>query len=149
MDKINNDAFPTCGRRTFFKALFQEAMTIQDAFKGKPSYRLSSLGELPDAQLAQIKPSVDVAWEIFVERGYVWGRFKSTDHKVCKLFSTDQENLTVFNMFNGKHSLRQISQRVAERQGWDEAKAFAHTKAIFIHLVNHLVCVPQNCPLDE
>ena len=135
-----------CKRRTFFKVMLQEFVVARGALKGKLGYRLTEIGTLPDEQLAQIKPIVNPACEIFVDAGYVWARFKQAD-KVYRLFSTEQKNLTVFNMFNGRNTLETISQRLAQDPAWEEASAFAHVKTLFVSLVNRLVCLPEN-PLD-
>lgn len=132
-----------CGRRTFFKAMLQEVAVIHDTFKGKYSYRLSDLDSLTDEQLAQIRPVVNPACEIFVAQEYIWAKFKQVD-KTYRLFSTEQKNLSVFNMFNGRNTLEQISTQLAQETGWEQASAFAHTRSLFLSLAQHLVCVPDN-----
>jgi hypothetical protein len=139
----------TCSRRGFWRALLNEALVFSDSLKGTPPFKLSELGSLPDNQLAQIKPIVSPDYRIFVDQGRVRGRGKKTG-VVLKLFPIAKQNLLVFNLFDGKHDLGQIGERVSQEMGWDEAKGFAHTRDLFLSLARRLVCVPQDpIELDE
>lgn len=136
----------TVSRREFLPALLQETLAVVGSFRGRQSFRLAELGSLPDHQLAQIKPIVNPAHEIFVDQGYVCSRDRKTG-ATLKLFPMEKENLAVFNLFNGAHSLGQISQYLSEELDWDEAESFARARDLFLSLVNHLVCVPKD-PLE-
>jgi hypothetical protein len=136
----------TVSRRQFWRALLQEALAIRDAFKGKPGYQLSDLGGLPDHQLAQIRPVVYTECEIVLDQGYVWSKSKGVEAPL-RLFSVEQENLTVFNMFNGRHSLGEIGERLSREMGWDPDRSFAHVRDLFLTLAGYLVCAPAG-PLE-
>lgn len=137
----------TCNRRTFFRALFQEAAVIRGSLKGGQGFRLSELGSLPDDQLAHVEPVVHPHYEIFVDRGDVWARYKLKEQTPLKLFSADEkENLASFNLFDGRHNLGQISSHLAREMGWDEARAFAHVRLLFLSLAQRMVCVPKGPP---
>jgi hypothetical protein len=138
----------TVSRRQFWRALLQEAFVIHDAVQGKPGYALSDLGELPDHQVAQIRPVVHPDCEILVDQGHVWSRLKEVETPV-RLFSTEQENLTAFNMFDGRHSLGEIGERLSREMGWDPDRGFAHARDLFLSLVGLLVCMPGNPPQTE
>jgi hypothetical protein len=135
----------TCSRRTFFRALFQEASVIHGSLKGKEGFRLSELGSLPDGQLARVRPVVHPDHEIFLDQGYVCSRRKRAE-ATSKLFPTEKENLVAFNMFNGRYDLGQIGGRLAQEMGWDETSAFAHVRDLFLSLIERGVCVPQDPP---
>lgn len=133
----------TCSRRGFWRALLNEALVLSDSLRGTPPFKLSELGGLSDNQLAQIKPIISPDYRIFVEQGRVCGREKRTG-LVLKLFSIAKQNLLAFNLFDGKHKLGEIGERVSQEMDWDEAKGFAHTRGLFLSLVSRLVCVPKD-----
>ena len=105
----------SCSRRTFFRALLQELIVTGGSVKGGQGYRLSELGSLPDDQLAQVRPMVNPEHEIFVDQGQVCSRARKTGATLV-LFPMDRENLAVFNLFDGRHSLVATSVTVAEWQ---------------------------------
>lgn len=133
----------SCNRRTFFRALLQELVVTGGSLKGGRGYRLSELGNLPNDKLAQVKPIVNPEYEIFVDQGHVCSRSKRTQ-ATLKLFPMQRENLVVFNMFNGKHNLGEVGERLSQEMGWDEAKGFEHSKDLFLYLVARLVCIPKD-----
>lgn len=136
----------TCSRRNFWRALLQEGFVILSSFKGRLAYQLSELGSLPDDQLAQVRPIVNPDHEIFVDQGHVWSRCKKTE-ATLKLFSTEKENLVAFDLFDGRHTLGEIGERLSQEMDWDEVRGFAHVRDLLLSLVSRLVCVPAN-PLD-
>lgn len=137
----------TCSRRTFFRALFQEAAVIRGSLKGKPGFRLSELGSLPDDELAQVKPMVHPQYEIFTDEGNVWARYKLKERAPLKLFSTEErENLVPFTMFDGQHTLGEISSHLAQEMGWTQVRALAHVRDLFLSLVTPMICVPADPP---
>ena len=138
----------TCSRRTLFRALFQEVAVIHGSFKGKPGFRLSELGSMPDDQLAQVKPMVHPHYEIFEGEASVWARYKLKERAPLKLFSTEErENMVPFTMFDGQHTLGEISNHLAQEMGWTQVRAFAHVRDLFLSLVTPMVCVPAD-PLE-
>ena len=136
----------TCNRRQFFRALFQEVAVAHSSLQGKLGYRLSELGSLPDHQLAQVRPAVNRDYEIFVDQGHVWARYRLKEQAPFKLFSVEEEESRVaFNMFDGQHSLGEIGDHLAQEM--EKAQAFAHVRDLFLSLVEPMVCVPKD-PLD-
>ena len=146
MSHPRRDLAFTCSRRQFWRALLQEGFVILGSFKGRLAYQLSELGSLPDDQLAQVRPIMNPDHEIFVDQGHVWSRCKKTE-ATLKLFPTEKENLVAFNLFDGRHTLGEISERLSQEMGWDEARGLDHVRDLFLSLVSRLVCVPGN-PLD-
>jgi hypothetical protein len=136
----------TCSRRDFWRALLQEVFVISGSLKGRQGYRLSELGSLPDDQLAQVRPIMNPDHEIFVDQGHVWSKCEKTE-TTLKLFPVEKENLAAFDLFDGRHTLGEISERLSQEMGWGEARGFAHVRDLFLSLVSRLVCVPGN-PLD-
>ncbi len=137
----------TYNRRQFWRALLQEMFVFSGSVKGGKAHQLSELSGLPDYQLAQIRPIVNPEYEIFTDQDHVWGRYKKTEATV-RLFPTKAENLAVFNLFNGMYSLDEIGQQLSQEMDWDEARAFAHVRGLFLSLAINLVCVPRD-PLDS
>lgn len=134
-----------CSRRKFFRALFQEVIVFEGSLKGGQGFRLTELGSLPDDQLAQIKPIVNPDCEIFLEEGHIYSKSRKTG-ATLKLFPAEKENLAAFNLFDGRHDLGEIARRLAQEMGWDEERAFAHARNLFLFLVQHVVCVPKEPP---
>jgi hypothetical protein len=135
-----------CNRRTFFRALFQEATVVRGSFKGGQGCRLSELGSLPDDQLAQVRPIVNSDCEMFVDQGYVCCKSKTTE-TISKLFPAERENLVVLDVFDGRHDMGEIGSHLAQEIGWDKARAFAHARDLFLSMVQRAVCVPRD-PLE-
>jgi hypothetical protein len=134
----------TCNRRTLFRALFQEATVIRGSLKGKVGCRLSELGSLPDEQLAQVRPVVNPDYEISLEQGQVWASYKLREQAPLSLFSMqERESLISFNMFNGQHTVADIAHHLAMEIGWEEDRAFAHVRDLFLSLVKPMVCLPK------
>jgi hypothetical protein len=133
----------TCSRRDFFPALLQEIKVIRDSLKGQPGYRLSELRDLPDEQLAEMRPMVNPQYEILIEGEYVCCRPRGMD-KVRRLFTMEPENLVTFNQFDGRHRLDEVGGQLAREMGWEADQGFAYAKALFVALAERLVCIPQD-----
>lgn len=131
-------------RRDFWRALAQEAFVASRALKGEGNYPLSELGNLPDARLAQIKPVVHPLCEIYVDDGSVRGRYKDAGNSV-ELFSVERvEDRVTLGMFDGGHTLREVGSRLAQALEWDEARAFAHARDLFLSLAERMICIPKD-----
>lgn len=148
MTDSRRDLSFTCSRRAFFRALFQEAMVFRGSLKGGQGFRLSDLGNLPDSQLATIKPMLNPDCEISVDQDHTWSRSKKAG-STLRLFPTTKENTLVFDMFTGQHTLEEIGQHLAQEMGWDEARAFAHARSLFLALVERQVCFPKDPPVPD
>jgi hypothetical protein len=135
-----------CSRRDFWPALLHEIRVLYGSIQGGQGCRLSELHDLPDEQLAQVRPVVNPEYEIFVDRDYVCCRARGTE-RTRKLFAMKKENLVTFNQFNGRQDLGQIGVRLAQEMGWDECQGCAYARELFLALVDRLVCFPRD-PLE-
>ena len=133
----------SCSRRDFWPALFQEILAVRDAFRGKEACRLSELGDLPDHQIATVRPMVNPDYEIFVDHDHVCCRVKGTDES-RRLFVMKKENLIAFNQFSGRYSLREIGLCLAREMGWEEDEGFSFVKTMFLALMERMICVPRD-----
>ncbi len=52
----------------------------------------------------------------------------------------------MFNRINGRQTLAEIAQSVAEQLGWEPDRAWTHTRALFEILARQLAAVPKNSP---
>ncbi len=144
VDEYPRKALPfTCNRRNFFKALLNETVVTLKTVQGGVSFRLSELGSMPDDQLTHIIPTMNPAYEICVEENYLWTRHKQTE-KLYKEFPLTEENRRTFNHFNGRKTLGEIACQLSQDLDWEEAKAFAHARGLFLSLADHQVCQPGN-----
>jgi hypothetical protein len=140
-------ALASCTRRNLWSALLQEVFVTRSALQGRPVLALAALGDLPDEELAHMRPIVNLnEYELFTQDDYVWSRYRKT-HTARRLFAVTRENLAAFNQFNGASTLGEIGQRLAQELGWEEVRAFAFGKGLFLALVAHLVCIPRD-PLE-
>ena len=98
-----------------------------------------------DEALARLRPVVNPDCRITIQAGQVCARSKEKEEAV-PLFPAAQENLTAFNLFDGRHTLAEAGRWVAAQMDWEESKAFAHARDLFLSLVARLVCVPGNPP---
>jgi hypothetical protein len=130
-------------RRRLLPALVQEALVTLGMTRGGLGCRLSELGSLPNGQLACVRPMINFACEILVDEDQVWARDLKAG-SIVRLFSVDErEKLLVFNLFDGEHNLAEIGGRLAQEMDWDEARAFACARELFLDLVGCLVCLPR------
>ena len=131
-------------RRAFWRALVQEAFAASRALKGEDDRRLSELADWPDDRLAQIRPMVHPLCEIFVDEGSVHGRYKDTGVTV-ELFPLEQvEDRVALGMFDGGHTLSEIGMRLSQTLAWNEARAFAHARDLFLSLAGRMICIPRD-----
>jgi hypothetical protein len=132
-----------CTRRNFWPALLQEITVIRDAVKGTPGFKLSELRDLPDEQLAQMRPVANPDYQILIQQDYVCCRHNDME-SVRQLFAMTPENLAVWNQFNGQHRLDEIGARLAEQMDWEPELGFVYAKEFFLALAERLACLPQD-----
>jgi hypothetical protein len=124
-----------------------EVLVVSGVLKGGLECRLSELEDLPDTQLSQITPMVHPSCEIFQDNDYVWSRCKETG-AVVRLFPAGETAKQVtLGMFDGRQTLGQVGERLAQAMEWDEHTSFAQAKKLFFWLAARLICIPRD-PLD-
>jgi hypothetical protein len=133
-------------RRDFLPALVREALVTLGMLRGGEGARLCELEDLPDEQLALVRPIVNPACEILIEEDWLCGRYRGTENPRTCFSLEETENLAAFNLFSGQLSLGDIGRRLAEEMGWDEAKGFAHAKGLFLSLASKGICTPRDPP---
>lgn len=139
-----------CGRRAFFPLLLQEILVTVGSARGTPGYAIADLANLPDEQLAVIRPVINPDFQIRVVDGHVCSQLKNQeDAPLRSHFPTTPENLAVFNGINGELTLREIAVLAAAALAWEEDRAFDHVRAVFLALADHMVAVPQNTRAPE
>ena len=136
----------TCTRRGFLPVLVREAMVTLGMMRGGQGCRLSELQDMSDEQLSGIKPVVNPAYEIQVEADHVLARYKKTGATVHLFPVAETAALTVFNLFDGRHTLDEAGAYLAGQMGWDKSAGFAYARDLFLCLVADLVCVPKDPP---
>lgn len=124
--------------------MVQEAFAASRALKGEEDYRLSELGDWPDARLAQVRPMVHPLCEIYVDEGSVFGRYKDVGATV-ELFPLENvENRVALGMFDGEHTLGEVGTRLSQALDWDQERAFDHARDLFLSLAGRMICIPRD-----
>ncbi|MEJ2210459.1 MAG: hypothetical protein P8129_15680 [Anaerolineae bacterium] len=136
-------------RRTFWRALLQEALVASGVIHGGRECSLEDLGRLPDEELAQIRPIVHPACQIFVDGDDVWSRHRGTGEAARLFRADDAGNRVALGMFDGERTLGEIGISLAQALEQDEEWGFARARGLFLFLANRLVCIPKNPPSGE
>jgi len=135
-------------RRQFFPMLIQELIVNIGATKGKLAYSLDELDKLPPEKIAVIRPMINPACQIRVINKHVCSQFRDPPNSpITPHFPTTPEFLAVFNRFNGKQSIGEIAEIIANEHNWEAEDTFNFVRDLFLLLAKALVIVPQN-PLD-
>lgn len=145
MKRERDDQPENPARRTFLRAMLQELPVLYGTIKGGQGLRLIDLLDLPDHQMARIRPVVNPDYAIAVKDNAVWAQYRHKQEMPIRLFGTDEEaRLQAFNLFNGEHTLGEIGRQLAQTRGEDETAMFACAKELFLALVRHMVCIPRD-----
>jgi hypothetical protein len=130
-------------RKRFFSSLLEYLHVSDLETTGVPAYNLSSLGMLPDEDLAQIVPEVLPECKISLKDGYVWGKMREKSQPT-RLFPANSPALMVFNLFDRKNTLVDASRQLALEKRWEASYSFAYVRGLFLWLVLLKVCQPRN-----
>jgi hypothetical protein len=130
-------------RRTFFKSLAGQVLSLAKEIHGIPQYHLSNLWQMPDPQLSFIRPVLQSDVEIMTEEKSVNGRFRSKENTFL-IFDREDKATFVFNQFNGQKTIGQISDELATEYAMEKEIAFAFCKDFFLKLIHLKVCIPAN-----
>lgn len=123
--------------------LVQTEMRVQEgATQGIPVFRLTDLGTLPDAVLAQTVPIIAPDCRISVIEGWVCGQL-SDDKKPLRLFAAKMPHTAAFNQFNGHTDLDSAAYQLTRQTSLSKDESFALVRELFFHLVQKRVCWPR------
>ena len=140
MSKSHSKDDELVNRRGFLRNPFRRLIEESEEHRKTGTYRLIDLKDLPDEKLATLKPKVSPYCTVGIEDDQVMATIS------FPLFSIQDDKLTVFNQFNGKINIAEISQLVAQRLEMDYADAFKMVRDVFVDLVIRQVCVPSEPP---
>jgi hypothetical protein len=130
-------------RRQFLPALVNDFLVSSDEINGRPTYKLSDLGNWEDEVLGNVIPRVVKGCLITVKDGFVWGRPPKVNQPI-KLFPLDSPARVAFNFINGTTSIQEISEEVCRTTGWEHERGFSYIRGLFLWLVLTRVCQPVN-----
>lgn len=138
---ISNTTTPVVPRRSFFRLMLAEAMSLTEEVQGRPQMCLSELAQVPDEVLRRMSPVFNEARSYSIEKNCVLlqHRKRGTPQTVYQLESSEHYML---RFFDGQHTLEEIGRRVADEFGQDEETAYQEVKALFIALAKYAICHP-------
>jgi len=137
----SNPAFPVATRRSFFRHLVAEAVSLVEEVRGRPQMRLSELDQVPDEIVRQMVPVFNKRCSYFIENNRVLLKHKKTGI-YQEIYRLDSKEQYMIQYFDGQHTLEAIGRRVANEFGVDEETAYQQVKALFIFLAKQFVCIP-------
>lgn len=138
----SNTASPVAPRRSFFRLMLAEAMSLAEEVQGKPQMRLSELEQVPDELLRRMSPVFNATRSYAIEDNCVLlqHRKRVTSQTVYQLEANEHYML---RFFDGQHTLEEIGRLVADEFGQDEGTAYQEVKALFIALAKYAICHPS------
>ena len=130
-------------RRRFFKQFIGETVALIDEMQGKPQCKLVDLWEFSNQELAVIVPQVCPGVEIVPADGMICARLPENEG-LLTLFASSEENVSIFNGFNGVNSIGRIAGELSVRTGFDMEESYARVRGLFLKTVSLQVCIPGN-----
>jgi hypothetical protein len=130
-------------RRNFFRDAAREALVWLEDARGKPNLQLADLPDLDAATLGALTPLIRPDVQIIPLEDKVCAGVPG-EAETVELFALDDESLAVFNRFNGRQTISQISDDLSAALGWPATESFSRVRAHFLRLVQLRVCVPGN-----
>ncbi|GAK58916.1 hypothetical protein U27_05891 [Candidatus Vecturithrix granuli] len=137
----SNTASPVAPRRSFFRLMLAEAISLAEEVQGRPQMRLSELDQVPGEVLRRMSPVFNETRSYSIEKNSVLlqHRKRGTSQAVYQLEASEHYML---QFFDGQHTLEEIGRRVADEFGQDEEMAYQKVKALFIVLAKYAICHP-------
>jgi len=130
-------------RRRFFKQFAGETIAWFEEIQGKPQYRLMDIGQIPDAQLAEMVPQIRPDVEIVPQKERICARLRG-NAALINLFPANHTDLFLFNHFNGVNSIGRIAGELSIGMGLSKEESFVLVRAFFLRMVRLSVCIPRN-----
>jgi hypothetical protein len=137
----SNTASPVAPRRSFFRLLLAEAVSLAEEVRGKPQMRLSDLDQVPNEVVRQMVPVFNEKRAYSIEDDRVLLKHKKTG-TYQEIYQLDLQEKYMLKYFDGQHTLEAIGRRAAEKFELDEEVAYQQVKALFILLAKHAICHP-------
>jgi hypothetical protein len=131
------------GRRGFFKRFAGEAIAWLEELSGIRHYKLADLWDVSEESLSTLEPLISPGVDILLESGKVFCRTPA-NASLEFLFDADEENLFVFNRFNGSNSVGRIASELSISMKWSPEQSYAHVRGLFLKLIRLRVCIPKN-----
>lgn len=132
---------PVAPRRSFFRLMLAEAISLAEEVRGRPQRRLSDLDQVPDEVVRQMAPVFNKKRAYSIENDRVLLKQKKTG-TYQEIYQLDPQEKFMLHYFDGQHTLEAIGHRVAEKFGQDEETTYQQVKTLFIFLAKHVICFP-------
>jgi hypothetical protein len=136
-------------RRDLFHSLLKEVTGSASAVNHKPTFRMADLGELPVDAVERLVPALFPGCEFQSDDAFVFG--KAPRHmEFKKLFPKDSMAHVMFQFFNKKRSLREISWSLRKRYSMEPEQSLLFVRGLFLFLVEEGFAYPADgIPGDE
>ncbi|MCG8463163.1 MAG: PqqD family protein [Holophagales bacterium] len=128
-------------RRSFFLYALDEMLTLCEQARGRSSFELSTLPQLPSDELGGLVPAImdasDVAsdgTDFVVRRG---GRVEA-------LFGIGSKEEDVWARIDGRASVSEIADALTTHWNESAETAFGRTRRVILLLVDKGICLPRN-----
>ncbi len=131
----------TIPRRALFSVMSDELRVCNQAADGKPVYEIEDTAEMQPEEFALLKPVLSRGAKISLSDGFVWG-LPHNGLETLLLFQTNSPALAIFNCFNGKTTIAEITEMTMQSTGWPEEKAAAVVRGLFLKLCEVRICQP-------
>jgi len=130
-------------RRVFFRTLLPEARHLTAALRGRPTFSLAALQDLPRDRLARLVPEVRPGWALHVEEERLVASRRESG-TVLDLAPASRENVLALNLLDGDRTIGSAARCLARELDWPEEEALDHLRRLFFVLAGALVCLPRN-----
>lgn len=136
-------------RRDFLYSLLKEATGSASAVNHKPTFRMTDLGELPIEAVEHLVPALFSGCEFKSDDEFVYG--KAPRHMAFKkLFPRDSMAHAMFQFFNKKRNLRELSWSLQKRFPLEPEESLLFVRGLFLFLVEEGFAYPADgVPADE
>jgi hypothetical protein len=136
---------PGISRRQFFSVLLKEFHLYVNRDEGIVAMKTPELGKLPAEKLVDLIPAMASGQHILIKEKAVWCLPNGKKDPVF-LFQVDPITSYTFNLINGRNTIAEISEQLAEKLDLPYPRALAITRGLFLTLVKAGACVPVNNP---
>jgi len=132
-------------RRKAFKEMLGRFIVMFDEARGQQHIPLKQIEQLDRTVLEKLIPVRNRVIEIFRNDNWLMVLHPETGEK-ARLFETTDEKMFFFRMVNGRHTLLDLSSAIINRFDWEEKRAWALVKQVFLNMLKHGVLSIVNIP---